>query len=196
MKWVLKVGGSLYARPELARALAHAAQIGGGADSGVIVPGGGPFADQVRRAQGRWRFADDAAHRMALLGMRQYGHMLSALSGLEAIEKTPGAAPGCAVWLPTEREPAWLPDGLAAPAPDWDLSSDSIAASLAARIGAQWLAFLKPVPLRRAGAFAALVDPHCRGIAQGRLRVACLALEEWLALKTLARLENHEAPLS
>src|SRR5690606_7143608 len=46
----------------------------------VIVPGGGPFADQVRETQAKIGFSDQAAHAMAIHGMEQFGLMLCDLS--------------------------------------------------------------------------------------------------------------------
>src|SRR5262245_14143830 len=72
--WVVKLGGSLADASELPAWTAllgrrHAVGI-------VIVPGGGPFADQVRAAQGRWRFPDAIAHRMCVLAMEQFGLLI------------------------------------------------------------------------------------------------------------------------
>ena len=76
--WVVKIGGSLAGSPALSAwlgVLSHCRNPGI-----VIVPGGGPFADEVRKAQWVSGFDDGLAHRMALLAMEQYGLMLSGLS--------------------------------------------------------------------------------------------------------------------
>src|SRR5256885_12429720 len=44
----------------------------------VVLPGGGPFADAVRRMFKRVKIGEDAAHWMAVLGMDQYAHGLAA----------------------------------------------------------------------------------------------------------------------
>src|SRR5439155_5933744 len=44
----------------------------------VVVPGGGPFADAVRRMFKRVKIGEDAAHWMAVLGKDQYAHALAA----------------------------------------------------------------------------------------------------------------------
>ena len=70
---VVKLGGST------ASAAGMDAWIAALAGSGlplVIVPGGGPFADQVRQAQKRLGFSDGAAHAMAILAMDQFGHVI------------------------------------------------------------------------------------------------------------------------
>jgi aspartokinase-like uncharacterized kinase len=51
----------------------------------IVIPGGGVFADTVERMQKKFQFSDLSAHRMALLGMNQYGHMLAELMGSSAI---------------------------------------------------------------------------------------------------------------
>ena len=95
----------------------------------VIVPGGGPFADQVRDAQKRMGFSDAAAHAMAILAMDQFGHVildrherLAPARSLDEIEHA----------LTDGKIPVWLPSSMAIPAPDipcsWDITSDSLAA--------------------------------------------------------------------
>jgi aspartokinase-like uncharacterized kinase len=137
--WVVKLGGSLAGSDTLPfwlDALADA--------NVVIVPGGGPFADQVRLAQRRWRFSDEPAHAMALLAMAQYGLMLSGLcpklavaSEVDVLRKS--AASG--------RSTVWLPDLSLTCDPSlpasWDITSDSLAAWLARRLNAANLLLIK-----------------------------------------------------
>ncbi len=140
--WVVKLGGSLAHSPALLNWLETLASLD---IPIVIVPGGGPFADEVRRAQTRWRFSDEAAHRMAILAMRQYGLMLAdlrpalAATELDAIADAllQGATP---VWLPAIESLSAA--GIAA---SWDVTSDSLAAWLAGRLGAAHLALVKSV---------------------------------------------------
>jgi 5-(aminomethyl)-3-furanmethanol phosphate kinase len=138
---VIKLGGSFAFAPELRdwinAILGHAGRI-------IVVPGGGPFADTVRAAQTEMRFDDRTAHRMALLAMEQYGCAIAAMSerlhpadSLEAVRA--GLAGGkVPVWLPTLMV-------LADPAipQSWDVTSDSLAAWLAGRIGAERLILVK-----------------------------------------------------
>ncbi len=142
--WVVKVGGSLSESDDLSSWLDILAELGGGRV--VIVPGGGPFADQVRRSQARWGFDDAVAHYMALLAMEQYGRMLS---GMRPEFK-------CAASLAEIRQarsdglvPVWLPSQLAVRAQDipasWDMTSDSLAAWLANSLAAEHLILLKSV---------------------------------------------------
>ncbi len=143
--WVVKLGGSLAGSPHLKRWLAVLGDAGGAA---VIVPGGGPFADQVRTAQRQYGFDDAAAHHMALLAMEQYGRMLAGLhAGLRpAASRAEIArarrARATAVWMPTRMV-------LGAPriAASWDVTSDSLAAWLAGALAADRLVLVKSVAL-------------------------------------------------
>lgn len=140
--WVVKVGGSLFAGDFLPGWLAALATHGGGRV--VIVPGGGPFADQVRAAQARWRFGDTAAHRMAMLGMAQYGMMLSGLQ--PGLVVAPDEDAIRLAWR-QRSVPVWTPPGVAIQGLrcDWSLTSDSLAAWLAARLRARQLLLVKSV---------------------------------------------------
>ena len=135
MRAVLKLGGSLARSTSLVHWLWAAARSGRGRV--VIVPGGGPFADTVRAMQRRLRFSDAVAHRMAILAMEQ--------SGLALADRVPGLV-ACETMAAIERAlasgqvPVWRPlrmiDGAADIRPGWRVTSDSLAAWLAPRIGA------------------------------------------------------------
>jgi 5-(aminomethyl)-3-furanmethanol phosphate kinase len=142
MTSVVKLGGSLADDPLLKDWLATLAECGSGRM--VIVPGGGPFADQVREAQRRWRFGEATAHRMAILAMDQYGQMLAGIrpeltlaASIEAISAAL-AANRVAIWLPARMT---LEDGTIEAS--WDVTSDSLAAWLAKEIGATRLVLVK-----------------------------------------------------
>jgi 5-(aminomethyl)-3-furanmethanol phosphate kinase len=143
---VVKLGGSLAFSRHLRAWISALAACAGHV---VIVPGGGPFADAVRSAQSRMGFDDQAAHHMALLAMEQYGRALISLNGLLA------AADSADVIhreLAAGKVPVWMPAHIALAADDvarsWDVTSDSLAAWLAGRIGADRLFLVKHVPLR------------------------------------------------
>jgi hypothetical protein len=142
--WVVKVGGSLYDAAELRTWLDTLAAVGGGRL--VIVPGGGPFAEQVRAAQGRWRFNDNTAHMMALLAMEQYGRMLTAIEPRLCMA---AELPAVTAILQVGGVPIWLPVGMASTAGElgsgWDVTADSIAAWFATLIGAGHLGLIKSV---------------------------------------------------
>lgn len=135
--WVVKLGGSLADGECLRRWLDALAVC-----PVIIVPGGGPFADAVRNAQALWHFDEQTAHDMAILAMRQYGRMMLGLHpGMRAtpILDDLSAPPPC-IWLP---EPEIL-NAAGVPA-SWDITSDSLAAWLAVKLGAPRLLLVKSV---------------------------------------------------
>lgn len=140
--WVVKIGGSLATAEALPLWLDVLSCYGGG--KVVIVPGGGPFAELVHESQLYWKFDDSSAHFMALLAMTQFGLMLSGMQAElvpvereEDIERVLAAA-GIPVWLPTEM--VTDDDSIEH---SWDVTSDSLAAWLATRIGASRLLLVK-----------------------------------------------------
>lgn len=144
--WIVKLGGSLADTADLQSWLGVLACFGGGRV--IIVPGGGPFADQVRRSQDLWGFNDRTAHRMALLAMDQYGLMMTGIrsdlkpaASAAALEQVLSQA-GVAVWLPS----AMTTDNPSIPE-SWDLTSDSLAAWLANALNAKMLLLVKSVQL-------------------------------------------------
>lgn len=151
--WIIKVGGSLAQSPDLRRWLRAIARFGAG--RAIVVPGGGPFADEVRRAQRVWRFDDVVAHRMALLAMQQYGLMLC---GVEAELQAAETEADLRTALQQGRAAVWLPWQMAAAANDipmnWNVTSDSLAAWLANRVSASSLALVKSCPSPFAGVTA------------------------------------------
>jgi 5-(aminomethyl)-3-furanmethanol phosphate kinase len=137
---VAKLGGSHAGSPMLDRWLAAVAAARGI----VLVPGGGPFAETVRTAQRTMGFDDRAAHLMALLGMTQYGLALAALApSLQVVEDFAGMADA----LGRELVPVWLPWPMLRDAADlpasWDVTSDSLALWLAAKIEAGGVLLIK-----------------------------------------------------
>jgi len=160
---VVKIGGSLGRDPLLPDWLRELAALGGGRV--VVVPGGGGFADEVRDYQAQWGFDDLVAHNMAVLAMVQYGLMLQGLCPALTVAADENAIHavlrngGVAVWAPygllrKER------DALA----NWDATSDSIAAWLASRLGAQRLVLVKSC---RIGAGMTLAQHADAGVVDG-----------------------------
>lgn len=139
---IIKLGGSLFHTPELRQwleLLDRASQN----EVVVIVPGGGPFAEQVRHAQRLHRFGDSAAHHMALLAMTQFGLMLTDLAPQSRPFHYPqqqeaDLSPGLHVWLPDYSSLAVtdIPHS-------WDISSDSLALWLAQQLEAEELVIIK-----------------------------------------------------
>lgn len=157
---VIKLGGSHAFAPHLKSWLDAIARCAGRI---VVVPGGGPFADAVRDAQPRMGFGDDAAHRMALLAMEQYG---CALASLNARFVLAGSRAGIEGALDTRQVPVWLPTRMVLAAREipwsWDVTSDSLAAWLAGVLGARRLLLVKhaaaPMDARDLAA-RGIVDP-------------------------------------
>ena len=161
MLTVVKVGGSLGddALPGLCAALGEL----GRRHPLLVVPGGARFADAVREADRRFALAAATSHRMAILGMEQFGWLLSELiPGAERRADLASAGAGRTTVL----LPAALP--LDALPPSWDVTSDSIAAWVADRVGAGRLVLVKEAD----GLFA---DWPPRGEPLARLTVAELA---------------------
>lgn len=143
--WVVKLGGSLWDSPCLMDWLERLVEI---PDRVVIVPGGGPFADQVRVGQARWDFDDATAHEMALLAMEQMAMMLCALRPGLVTAADPDAIHGA---LARGQVPIWLPSRMVladpAIAADWTVTSDSLAAWLGSRLDVHGLLLVKSAEL-------------------------------------------------
>ncbi|MDD1621386.1 MAG: uridylate kinase [Methylococcaceae bacterium] len=138
MTRVIKLGGSLLEASVLPACLDVVERLDGRV---LIVPGGGVFAEQVRIAQNIWRFDDVAAHRMAILAMRQMALLFNSLKPNFALFETavvPEGLPRIAIWSPRVDE---LDNaGIEA---SWDITSDSLAAWLAGRMRAVELVLVK-----------------------------------------------------
>ena len=140
--WVIKLGGSLLGAPELVRWLEILVKYSDG--KVVIVPGGGLFANSVREAQQISNASDEVAHRLALLAMDQFGILLAGLnsglvtasSELELAER--GWQHRGIVWLPSKMALAdsSIPQ-------NWQVTSDSLSAWLANKLGAEQLILVK-----------------------------------------------------
>lgn len=140
---LIKVGGSLGrgdALPPLMQRIALLA----GRRRLLVVPGGGVFADLVRRQMARLHLGEETAHHMALCAMNQFGFLLSSqtrratvVDNLQAAELVAEAG----------RVPILLASSLirgqAGLERSFRLTSDSIAAHLAGRVHAAQLVLLK-----------------------------------------------------
>jgi 5-(aminomethyl)-3-furanmethanol phosphate kinase len=142
---ILKVGGSL-SRGTRLRALCRGIGILGNDHSLIVVPGGGDFAEQVRKADRQYQLSDSTAHFMALLAMDQYGYLLSHL--IEGSRVTADISVACesaesgsvAILLPSTlifgEDP--LPHS-------WQVTSDTIAAWISSQTCSKRLILLKDV---------------------------------------------------
>jgi aspartokinase-like uncharacterized kinase len=139
---IVKLGGSLALEPHLRGWLTMLARCPG---RSIVVPGGGPFADQVRRTQVVMGFDDRAAHHMALLAMEQFG---AAICNLEP-RLTPAFSLRCLHQILSEgRTPVWMATKMALEASDripatWRVTSDSLSAWLAGCVGSRRVMLVK-----------------------------------------------------
>jgi dihydroneopterin aldolase len=140
---VVKLGGSLHASPALADWLAALKRY---PRPLTIVPGGGPFADAVRAAQPTMRYDDETAHAMAVLAMEQYA---LALANRDDSLELAASRGGIAAAHARGQIALWRPSAMVAAAddiaPSWDVTSDSLAAWLAKKMGACALMLIKSV---------------------------------------------------
>jgi aspartokinase-like uncharacterized kinase len=141
---VVKFGGSLACSTDLRRWLDAIAVVNRPV---IVVPGGGAFADGVRLAQAKIGFSDALAHRLALKAMASYGEALAELdprfsmaAGVQefGVAHARGLTP---VWAPLD-----MVDGCAEIPASWDVTSDSLAAWLAGRLGARLVVVKSVVP--------------------------------------------------
>ena len=141
---IVKIGGSLHASSYLPTWIDALKKY---PHRLTLVCGGGPFAEIVRQTQRQMQFNDVAAHAMALLAMEQYALALASLFGLE-----------CATTI-SEMDalhargsiPLWCPTRLINEADDiftnWDVTSDSLAAWLAHKTGANAMILVKSIDI-------------------------------------------------
>jgi aspartokinase-like uncharacterized kinase len=150
---IVKVGGSLFDLPDLGARL-HLFLESLTCGQIVLVPGGGPACDLVRQWDRNGRLGDEAAHWLALRAMTWNGRYLQALLRqrqanlcgdplrLEGIWSM-GAIPILDAFefaLADEGRTGCLPHG-------WHVTSDCVAARLAAVTGSDCLILLKSVTM-------------------------------------------------
>ena len=153
---VVKVGGGLLAHPGALEAVAAGLRDLGGDWRVVVVPGGGPLADTIRRLQPAVGLSDDAAHWMAVLAMDQYGHLLAErIEGARLVEEPGAIGPALEAGRVAVLAPyRWMRSADVLPH-SWDATSDSVAAFVAGALDARHLVLVKPAD----GDPMALVDP-------------------------------------
>jgi aspartokinase-like uncharacterized kinase len=165
LDFVIKVGGGLLTSVgDLDHALAAVAALAQRHRT-LVVPGGGPFADEVRRIDADLGLPGDAAHWMAVLAMDQYAHLLAArvARGVVVTSVADAHAQADSGRVPVIAPSQWLQE--VDPVPHtWDVTSDSIAAWIAGQIGAQALVLIKP-----RGATGDLVDRYFTSVVPAGL---------------------------
>lgn len=125
MRKIVKIGGSCLSYPGL---LKMACNIINTQRDVIVVPGGGEFAGLVRKKAEKLEIDDSTAHWMAILAMNQFGYLISSWMKNGVLSNDPLVnLKGPVIWLPYEKmvEKDPLPH-------KWDVTSDSIAAWLAA----------------------------------------------------------------
>jgi aspartokinase-like uncharacterized kinase len=129
---VVKIGGSLAMYPEKLKILCSKLGAASKEHNILLVPGGGEFADVVRSVDKRFSLSDSASHKMAILGMDQYGFLLSDLIAdsqvidkLEHVQRV----------LNLHKLPVFLPSNFMLKnnplENSWNVTSDSIAVYIA-----------------------------------------------------------------
>ena len=142
---VVKIGGGLLRADGALEAVASGVASLARRWRVIVVPGGGPFAEAVRRVDETVGLSDDAAHWMAILGMDQYAHLLAERLERAVLVEEPGGIAGAfgggrvAVLAPSR----WMRSADVLPH-TWDATSDSVAAFVAGALGARYLVLVKP----------------------------------------------------
>jgi aspartokinase-like uncharacterized kinase len=143
---VIKVGGSLAEEPE--RLIELCAKLSRLAENYafVVVPGGGRFADAVRDSDKNFNLSSGVSHRMAILGMDQFGMLLAQITPKSCATYSLDDARQLSE---TEVVPVFLPSRLMFKEDplknSWDVTSDSIAAYVASRLQAAKLVLVTDV---------------------------------------------------
>ncbi len=136
MAVVLKVGGSLAQIPNALETLGNYLSQKSPKHHFVVIPGGGRFADTVREVDNIFRLPPILSHRMAILAMNQYGMLLShfipnsetneTIEASQEISKSGKVSILLPYKLMLHEDPF---------VPSWDVTSDSIAAFFAIKLG-------------------------------------------------------------
>lgn len=184
---VVKIGGGLLAHvADLDHVLAAVTMLARSRRV-LIVPGGGPFADAVREVDRRVGIPAEAAHWMAILAMDQYAHLLASrlTRGVVVSSLADASDEADSGRLPVLAPSRWLAE--ADPLPHtWEVTSDSIAAWVAAEAEARDLVLVKP-----AGATGPLVDRCFARVLPSRLTPVVVPAEQ--AQAALAQLADGTA---
>lgn len=189
---LLKVGGSLLDWPKLPSRLSQFVADRRQREPGfrpVLFCGGGPFANAIRRLDRLHHLGDSISHRLAIQSMDLASTVLlcllpeavgidceTALHQKRPTEDIPLLLPSLILDELEQSEPCPFPNS-------WDVTSDTLAAWVASRLGARSLILLKSAPLplhatRDVAAQLNLVDPYFPTIASTVARVEYINLRD------------------
>ena len=144
---VVKVGGSLFDQPNLGDLLHHWLARQHPAPA-VLIAGGGPWVEAIRAADQRFRLGEETAHWLSISALRLTAQLLSSLlpglgwtSDITQVRRSAGQV----FVLDVEDFLRHVEPRLGGtPLPhNWHVTSDSIAARVAAAIGSTELVLLK-----------------------------------------------------
>jgi 5-(aminomethyl)-3-furanmethanol phosphate kinase len=203
---VIKVGGSLLDWSELpGRLVAFLDDVRQAQEPSrfpfALIAGGGPTADLVRTMDRIHRLGAEKSHWLAIQALDLNAHFLASLMPGSVVVEQPESIDECcdrgqiAVLAPRrflEDIDLGRPDPLPA---SWDVTSDSIAARIAAGLHASRLVLLKSASLphgvnRAEAAWLGLVDPFFPSVASELKIVEYVCLREagttFMATKTLS----------
>jgi aspartokinase-like uncharacterized kinase len=192
---VVKLGGSLLDWPPLPRALARWLAAQPPAATSVLVCGGGPLTDAIRRAQRNFDLKDETSHWLCVAALSVSARLLAAIipsaAWCDRFERLTALAashdPVTVVFDSGEFLLNTEPDLPGTPLPhDWSATTDSIAARLAEVLHADELVLLKSAGPPRGATFHALaaagyVDGHFPAAAAGvaSVRMVNLRTPQW-----------------
>jgi aspartokinase-like uncharacterized kinase len=205
MKLVVKVGGSLFDRPELGPRLVRWLKPLSSSRV-LLVPGGGQAVDVIRNWDQRHGLGEESAHWLALRALSVNAHFLAAILRKEfrILGDFGNRARPIVIAELKEADEVWRESGL--PILDafqfaqedegrrghlphsWSVTSDSLAARVAVRLPAQRLILLKSasIPKDWIKAERGIVDPYFEEIlhrtelaADRPLQVAAFNFREW-----------------
>ena len=145
MEAVVKVGGSLADDPASLASLCQELSVLVKAHGILIVPGGGEFADTVRKFDKTYSLSGMVAHKMAILAMDQYGFFLSDITPnsyvSHSLKEISNSAKGkLPIFLPSKL--MFREDPLEH---SWNVTSDTIAAYIASLLHAKKLVLVTDV---------------------------------------------------
>lgn len=169
---VVKIGGSLAVFPEKLKALCSKLSDLSRKHKIILLPGGGEFADIVRHIDKTFNLSCEVSHRMAILGMDQYGLLLSDLITDSQVVNQLKDLPNL---FDLHKLPIFLPSKFMLKKDplenSWNVTSDSIAIYIANQLNAKKVILVTDVD----GIFAE--DPKKHSDAQLICKISATQLD-------------------